>query len=975
MGLFIKTESEKRRALWLCGASGLAMGLSTGLGLLAAPAMAQVEQTQAEEDEDDAATSEEEDVVVVTGIRQSLQSAQNIKRNSDQLVDAVTAVDIGRLPDVNVAEALQRISGIQITRNYGEGSGIAVRGLTKVRSELNGRDIFTASGGRGLSWEEVGSDLLYAVEVYKNPSAEMIEGGLGGTINLRTRLPFDSNGRVVSASANTTYYELADDYGYGLSGLFSDRWETGAGEFGALLNVSYGETSFRQDKIVMEPYYVSTTAPGYEGQEIAIPNGGGIAVGVGDRERTSVAAALQWAPTPDLEFTLQGLRTDYTFSDNGLSYFAYGQGADLVVDPSVPLEVENGIAISGGLVNPAVDAVTFGSTRDTYTQDLAFKTVWQATPNLQLSGDIQYLDSQVEQKTMNLTASALNPRNGLQPQFDQNWTFLFDTTPEIYEFGSSPNGFLADIENYGHTAVLPYAELNDAESWASRADLVWEFDDSFIRDFRAGIRHTDRTAVNRTTTYGTWAAIGQSCANWSGNCIPLSDAPADTAELFPFRDDFLYGDGSDVFGSDIWMWGFDAVRDPEGVFDLLAGAPYNQPTSFRDFDDPAAQHSTIDETTLAGYGVIRFGRDDLATPFDGNFGIRVVKTETEATGFQTLTYRYPVDYTPGDPIDDPNCSAGDGAVPTCTIAGDVTGGNEYTNVLPSLNMKFNLSENLLLRFAAAKNLSRPTFLQLNPQGTFSPNYTDASQRLPDQIDGDFIGSATVNGNPDLDPEKTTQYDIALEWYFDDVGYIYGTYFNKTISDLLATQSDIEPYDVPGVGTVNMNVQRLVNVDEGDLEGFEIGGQYFPDFLPGVLDGFGVQANYTFIDSNAQTIAANAQTGGDQITVPIQGLSNNSYNLILLYENYDINARLAYNWRDDYLQGTNNVGTGELPIFGAPVGYLDASISYDINDNVAITLDAQNLTKEEFRTYQITDARFRDYTLDDRRVSARVRFRF
>lgn len=175
--------------------------------------------------------------------------------------------------------------------------------------------------------------------------------------------------------------------------------------------------------------------------------------------------------------------------------------------------------------------------------------------------------------------------------------------------------------------------------------------------------------------------------------------------------------------------------------------------------------------------------------------------------------------------------------------------------------------------------------------------------------------------------------------------------------------------------MDFNVLRFVNVDEGQLRGFEIGGQRFFDFLPSPLDGLGIQANYTYIDSDATTIAANAQTGGGSIDVPIQGLSESSYNLVLLYEKYGFNGRIAYNWRDDYLQTTQGVGTGQLPIFGAAYGVLDASLSYDFNASVALTFDAQNILNEEFQSYQLEENRLRDYQVDDRRFSVRLRVRY
>ena len=946
------------RVALLCGASILS------LSALAAPslAMAQTVSASAQQpdpEDDDAAQVDE---VVVTGIRASLASAQTIKRTSEQFVDSITAVDIGRLPDVNIAEALQRVSGIQITRTYGEGSGIAIRGLTNVRSELNGRDIFSANGGRALSWDEVGADLLAGVDVYKNPSAEMIEGGLGGTINLRTRLPFDATGPVVSASVSGTHYDLANDTGYSGSFLVSDRWNTGMGEFGALLNMSYGETAFREDKAVVEPYFERTDVPGFVGQPIAVPNGGGFSVGFGDRERFSTAFAAQWRPNDKMEFYLQALRSEYKFRDNGLSFFAYGGGSPLTYAPGAVFTQEDGISTSGAFLNPGVDAVTYSTGRETDTTDISIGGKWQVTNRLKVSADLQYIDSNVYQETMNLTASAKNASDGVQPLFPNNWVFTYDTTGDVPSFGD-PSGFLSNINNYGLTAVLPYRELNDAESWAGRVDLEWDFDEGgFFRDFRAGVRATDRTAINRSTTYGTWTAVGSTCANWSSDagCFKLAEFP-DTAQLNPFRNSFLNGDGANVFG-DVWMWGLNQVRNPQAVFDLLGAPPINQQVSFRSFDDPNAQTSNVSENTYAGYGVVRFASKVMGMDWDGNAGVRIVKTESASDGFQTINYR------------DPNYVPVPGTTPpTLSIVTPIVGSNKYTEILPSINLRLHVTPELQLRFAASRNLARPDFGQLNATFNISPSYPTGSQSpLPDP---NVPGNGTATGNPFLDPQRVTAFDASAEYYFSSVGFVYATVFKKKIEDLFFTTSAIETYNLPGIGNVAFNIARLNNVDEGDLEGFEIGGQRFFDFLPSPFDGLGVQANYTFIDSNASTIAANAQTGGAEITVPIQGLSENSYNLVLLYEKYGVNARLAYNWRDDYLQGTSNTGTGQLPIFGKAYGVLDGSISYDFNEKLAITFDAQNILNQEFKTYQITEARYRDYQVDDRRFSVRLRIRY
>ena len=196
--------------------------------------------------------------IVVSGIRASLESAQAIKKNADQVVDSITATDIGALPDRSVSEALQRIPGVTLQRTNAnrdparlasEGGGIFIRGLSWVRSETNGRDIFSASNGRDLSFEDVSADLLAGVDVYKNPSAELIEGGIGGIVNLRTRLPFDSDQRQFAVSADYNYADLMDQGFTSGNALYSDRWETGAGEFGFLASLSIGNIGNRTDSI------------------------------------------------------------------------------------------------------------------------------------------------------------------------------------------------------------------------------------------------------------------------------------------------------------------------------------------------------------------------------------------------------------------------------------------------------------------------------------------------------------------------------------------------------------------------------------------------------------------------------------------------------------------------------------------------------------------------------------------------------
>lgn len=927
--------------------------------------------------------SDSEGEIVVTGLRQSLESAQAIKRNADQFVDSITAQDIGRLPDINVAEALQRLSGVQITRNRGEGSAIAVRGLNQVRTELNGRDIFSASGGRGLSFEEVGSELLAGVDVYKNPSADLIEGGLAGTVNLRTRLPFDSVDQIVAIAAGSTYYDLIGKSGQQVSALYSNRWDTGIGEIGVLVNVGYQTSSFRDDVVVVEPFYqhgpaapgVQQPVPGFENRTVLLPHGGGFRVAYGDRERLSTAAAFQWKPTDTLEFRAQFFRADYSFDEAGTSFFAYGsdvppaQGRPFTVD-------DDGIVRTGFLSNPNADSVNFGTNRKTDTTDISGGVKWQATDRLRLSFDYQHINSNVEQQTLNLTATALNPRTSLAGT-GQPYDLFFDISGDQPVFQSTTAGYYANPANYGLTAILPYAERNDAESDAFRADLEWDFDEGFIKDVRVGTRYTDRSAINRNTTYGTWTAIGSTCANWSSDagCTLLSEFPQ-YADSNRFQRDLLRGDARDTVFGPIQQFSDALVRDSAAAFDAIR-AISGQNISFRPFDDPNAFQGTIDEKTYSAFMRVGFGSELAGLRFDGNVGLRAVRTETRGLGRRILTYR------DGAPVTNPDGSVT--AAPTVTLDSDFSGGSDYDKFLPSANLRIFLTDELIFRAAASKNVSRPNFDQLNPQFNLSASYTNSASAAPNLLNpgapynpdtNPYVGTGTALGDPNLRPETVTSFDAAFEWYFDNVGYVYVTGFYKNIDDLIVRRpaAPIEQ-DIEDIGRIRFNVERWINESSGYVRGFEVGGQKFFDFLPAPFDGLGMQANYTYADSDAGQQAAGDINSVTQIRVPLQNLSKHSFNLLALYDKHGLNMRVAYNWRGEYLQGTNNTGTQNLPIFGAAVGFLDASVTYDVTKNFAITLDGQNLLDTVSRTYQIFDNRPRDYQINDRRFSIRTRIRF
>ncbi|AAY49534.1 TonB-dependent receptor [Xanthomonas campestris pv. campestris str. 8004] len=875
--------------------------------LLSAQAYAQDATTTAAPASD--ATTQQLDTVQVTGTRSSVTKAQLVKQNAEQIVDSIVAEDIGKLPDNNVAEALQRISGIQISRNYGEGSSIAIRGLTQVRTELNGRDIFTANDGRGLSFEDVSAELLGGVNVYKNPSADMIEGGLGGTVDLRTRLPFDYEGRKIAGSVQYNYYDLADDGKPAFSGLFSDRWQTGIGEIGILVNYSQQKSPFRQDTISIEPWYTQTDLPGYEGQGVSVPHGAGINTTIGERERKTGAFAMQWRPNDSVEVYTQVLRSDYDFSWQDYSFFALTQRNPIQGLPGIQVNDRNEF-VNGSFQNVPTESNTSLTERHSVTTDYSLGAKWTVNEKLTLSTDFQYVDA-----TTTGTRYIVATGQDTSPQF--NVDFRGDLPRLSVTDASGAEGYLADVNNYdGWRYHLDNKDDNKGTEFAWRADMDLAFDSDFVRSFKAGVRYTDRDAETKGNIY-RFMCLNTACG--AATDSPFAAFPSIGIVTNPITD-FFRGESS-TFGRTLTAAN-SAVSNYEQTLATFGASPLV-------FAPNNINAQT--EKTYAAYGVLRFGVDSDSIPFDGNIGVRVVRTEVGSNGVRTGTD-----------------AEGGGLIP---VAAQQT----YTDVLPSLNLRWMLSDQLQWRFAASRGISRPTFDRLNPNLSLSTGTSNGAST--------FTGTA---GNPSLEAVKADQFDTALEWYFGQGSMMYGTLFYKKVEGFIANAVFNEVYD----GQV-WQITRPVNGDAGKIRGAELGYTQFFDFLPGWLSGFGLQTNYTYVDSEAPSPTA-TDTNGQSLTVPLEGLSKNSYNAILSYETARFQGRVAYNWRSDWLVTTAGNGTENLPVYNKGFGQLDASLRFNINDVWSISLDGVNLLDTRRESYLGTESRYRDFVINDRRYGLTLR---
>jgi iron complex outermembrane receptor protein len=771
------------------------------------------------------ASSEE---IVVVGKRASLATAQAIKREKIEIVDSVVAEDINKLPDHSVAEAMQRITGVQVARDRGEGSatqnnysandarlspGISIRGLPMVETLFNGREVFTAGGGRTFNFADIPAEMVSAISVYKTSSAAHIEGGLGGLVDLRTRHPFDFTGREVVVRAGAMRGDLADETTPLFSLLATDRWETGIGEVGALLNVGYQKRSYREE-------YTESGTTTVNGQ--SLPSSLAQTTNVGERTRFGASIILQWRPTEQLELYAEAHHSQFKTLENAAQVFVTNTGAasNIVLFPGT------NDAASVTWAGASIAEIP-GASRDTIDRNtqVAVGGNWVGDA-LTLKADLSHTRSY-----NNLEYSSVFLANR-----DASNNPLDNATGFTHNVSNSPatRSFAASSPTYNTATPIHNLVPFEGELTALQFDAEYQVYGKLLDALSGGVRYADRKA-----------------------------------------------------------------SDGKGQLSLA------QPTS-----NPLGTWR-IEETTQSAYAMAKIKVDGL--PLDGNFGVRVVRTEESQHGFQ-----------------------GSSNASVQSIGFE----RSYVDTLPSVNLRYELSQGLYLRGAASKTITRPDFNKMSPSLTLN-----AAQVIP-------IGAA---GNPDLRPMRADNYDLALEKYLGKTTSVYLTGFRKNVDGFISNVTNPETHD----GIV-YQVTRPFNTGASVIRGAEVGYQQFYDFLPGWLSGLGLQVNYTYIDSDVE-----------DSNLPLAGLSRHSYNIIGIYEKGPVSARIAYNWRDRYL---TSVSSG-IPVYLDAYGWLDASVSYRFTDKISLAIEGTNLLNTVRTSYYGRETRPQTSWTNDTQVSAIVTVRF
>jgi len=910
---------------------GTSLYLSVLLALSSGACFAQAQSTQTPAPKPEEAVVEL-DKVVVSGIRSSMTKAIDYKRESMQMVDSIVAEDIGKFPDNNVVEALQRVSGVQVTnRGSGEVATVSIRGLDDITTTINGMNIFTASG-RSVALADIPASLLSRVDVYKTRSADLIETGIAGQIDIRTHRPFDFKGSKIVLAARGIMQEQNEKIGPNLSALFSKTWNTSAGKFGALIDVSMAETKYRDQSVTagaMVPFMTNNPAPGwtpYErifltdgrvtenpiwqaGLEAGLPFAANSTLAIngvqtpyvlsrdaifasdftGTRKRPAVNVSMQFAPNENSEYTFEAFYNGYrNDSFNNLLFSFVDWWGALSSNPSADVTLYPGTNIVKSRKNVGFPYgfmsgdLTTGKT-DSYIYSLGGK--WTIGDKLKLKADASYQKSDFNQDFIAMRTERV--ARSIDVDFNAG-----DNIP-AFKFGDDTTTSAVDESDLTDASQWTIAQLYDngimrkGDAITLSADGEYNAGWKFFDKIKFGVRYDDRMASEGSRTQDT-GVLGQK----------LSDYP----ELQHVNSGFFDG-RSDVPSSWVVANGY-TLRDNADHYRSIYKSTIAPNLKL---SDTLAIHENfkVQEATSSAYLMTNFKTFIGNRKLDGQMGFRYVGVSTD------------MDFT------DINTNVKSSASASTD------------KMLPSASLRFGITDDLYLRASYGETLRRPGFASLNPNITYVKDVTN-------------IGYGTASGgNPNLKPTQSKNYDLSLEYFFGKASAVYATAFKREIEGFVTDYRRRITYE-----NYDYILTQPDNASNGELTGYEFGLVYFPDNLPSLLQGLGVQASYTMLDSSQDipiTNSAGVVTGTD--TTPMFGVSDSSYSVVLAYERKKFSARLSYVWRKDFL---NNYEAAQfanpLGIYRNPEKSMDFQLSYQVNKNMVVTFDATNLTDEIYQSY-------------------------
>jgi TonB-dependent receptor len=1000
------------------------VAMASTLALLAGAGAVQAQQAAP------AAGAQSLETVVITGIRKSLDSAVSLKRESRGLVDGIVAEDIGKFPDTNLAESMQRIAGVSIDRNSsGEGSRVTVRGVGPEFNMvlLNGRQMPTSAGGaRAFDFANLSSDAVSALEVYKTARASSPTGGIGATINVKTGRPLDVRERIAGIGVKANYDEsvsrlpgeiAGDKVTPEISGIYSDTF--GNRTLGIAINGSYSKrnsgsnNAFTGNGWQTQPIKNGATGTAFDGVPAAnmrnFPSSGFVShtndvryrVTNLERERLNGQAVLQFAPTKDLKFTV-----DHTMAVNTVKSRAIENSAWFGPSYSGPL---NGappttFARTGDVSDPIIQTATWDGTHDyaMYAAQFAtksklnstgFNSAWKVSEALNIELDVHSSKSKTSPDSPYGSNSVID-----LALFNQgNTTMFYD---QKFPVMSSP-GLAYDANKTTVTGSQFQNDLSDQT--IDQAQLHGSYRLSADDKLLVGLGFTK--LKNRTASvnnfHGDWGGIGPQGSFKNVNVAQYS---------LPSFFSRIPGSGDSRQFQTFFVPDFDALRaqavknaQSYRPTSLGAGAPLTQAQAeayfspLPDYTSGSDWRTTEKSTSLYGQWDHAF---DTEMPMNVSVGLRYERTKIDSSS-QVTSYSGTNWYAENEV----SLTGGTSAFGTKT--------GSYKYVLPSIDWDLEVTSDLKLRASYGVNIGRPNFGDM--LGGVSLNANSGRYN---------INGAGSTGDPALKPLKSKNLDLSAEYYYAKSSYVAAGIFYKKVSDFFSTKvvqqtfaglnqpASGQYFDAARAAGIAADKPKLLRnyifQNYGGRPGVTVTDATDPTFLKGdilgsvpgakplVFDistpsngagdtikglefnfqhmfgnsGFGVSGNYTLVRSG---LKFNNNSASDSPQAGLVGISD-SANLVGFYENEQWSVRAAYNWRDQFLAGRTNSGAND-PVYTEAYGQIDASIGYKLGKNLTLQADLLNLNDGYIRQHGRSKNQVLSNVQTGRRYLIGARYRF
>lgn len=885
------------------------------------------------------APMELESIEVVGSYSRSLEQAVDIKRYNIGFSDSIVATDVADFPEQNLAEALQRMPGVTIERNKGLGSRVNVRGLPSEYTHVSINDLATASGsgGRDVEFDIFASEIIQQVTVQKSPTAADEEGGIAGTVKISTARPFDYSGRKLVAYAEGAHNSISEKTDPKLSFLASDTW----GDWGALVSFSHAERTNRTDStsgINFRPMSRFLGASGIRGEQaesvierdtgwaiddrtdtgevdrIVFQDKVGDRVYLNDQEKWGATASLQYRPSSRFSLTFDAMVGGYDTTEDEYDAAAYSASSRSTLETIH--EYDDATLSKYGML--VLRDVSYTATQHEFLSKERINETDYRQYSLAMDwkpGDWS-IDAMVGYSGAEKTLDYANLKHVAYAPSRTRWTGRSGETIPSADPGTIDMYDAAD--KYLFEAYETTFEKVTDDKYAAQLNARRTLDLNFLPALRAvqfGARYTDKS---KEREYGELKITGPGPGDTSWvNTRTLADSPLQWI-------------------SDIVPGGAYSVKDLDWqqVSNGYARGFFRYPGFSTPFDD--GQYYRVDEEVGSLYAMADLGFNLGSVPVSVNAGARYVDTSVLSFGYHQVQNE-------------------DGS--TGYTDAPVSRKGSYSDVLPSVNLTAELSDGLLLRAAASETLIRPALTDIAYKRTAS-----------------WSSFRFTDGNPDLQPTYADQWEIGLEKYFDNGGLLAASYFRKKIDGVVVNAltgvvEDVAVYNANGTlnGYYDFDVYQPVNADGSyDVDGVELIAQLPLGTLHSALDGFGINANYTLLDSS---LAGESDLG---IATPMPGLAEKTYNVTVYYENSRFDARVSYNHKDEYVE---SIGYNMYPIWRDAYGQLDVSIGYRLTDNIKLSLKGINLTDEETTGYTMDPSFPTMYERSGRRISLGIRADF